>query len=413
MIKVILLNGMRNITTVFCLLLSSHFLLGQSLNGHWDGFVTMEGYQGRFLYHINIEEEGNTINGMSVSMTADSATQVQFQLAGSRQANKVTLQEIRQITAPPPEWCLKYQQLELVSRHDSVLLIGNWSGGVCRPGRIYLAKRQVMRADTIEQVLPFTKVGKWTGHLDQSDRAYGFFYEIELEADGTGSSFIVSEGSGGSAYHDLVWSFDQKKNQILLTEQEVIERTDPNWKWCIKEATLNLEKEATGYQLSGDWQGHIENDFSEKGKCAPGKMVLHKPVLTEKIVQQIATSSQAYELELSRKVQINQIIEVSRSKLKLGVWDNGVVDGDIMTLYLNGEKIMEHHQVRKRKVYIDVELKARNNFLVLHADDLGEVSPNTVAISIFDGQREQILVMSSNLDESGAVLIKRIDLEKD
>lgn len=402
---------MKRIKIVFFLFFLVAALSGQSLDGQWEGFVTMEGYEGRFLYQITIEEEGSTINGISMSMTADSSTQVRFQLAGNRQGNQVVLQEIRQISPPPPEWCLKYQQLELYNRNDSLLLIGNWSGGVCKPGRIYLAKRMAIRQDTLERTIPFSKIGKWTGHLDQSDRTYGFFYEIELEEDGTGSSFIVSEGNGGSAYHDLVWSFDPKNNQITITENEVIERTDPKWKWCIKRAVLQLGEEDTGYGLTGDWEGHIEEDFTALGKCAPGKMFLHKPILTEKIVQEIATNSQAYELELSRKVNINQVIEVERSQLKLGVWDNGVYDGDIVTLYLNGQKIMEEFKIRKRKVFIDIELKAKNNFLVLHADDLGEVTPNTVAISIYDGKKEQILVMSSDLDESGAVLIKQITLE--
>lgn len=371
----------------------------------------MQGSTDHFLYEMNIREEAGTINGYSWSRTIDSTVQVQFQLAGKREGTEVVLQELQQITSPPPEWCLKYQQLQLVERNDSLLLLGKWSGGVCNPGKIYLYQPLSLARDTLEQAIPFSIIGKWTGHLDQSDRTYGFFYEIRLDADGTGSSFIVSEGSGGSAHHELSWSLDTLQQEFYLEESAVRKRTDPDWKWCIKSARLKMSRTATGYQLTGDWSGHIEDDFSKQGKCAPGKMVLNKPVLSRKIVREITRGSNEYELELSRKVKINQIIEVQRPQLKLGIWDNGVYDGDIMTLYLNGKKMMEQYKVRKRKVYIDVELKETNNFLVLHADDLGEISPNTVAISIFDGNREQVIVMSSNLAESGAILIKQIDLK--
>ena len=55
------------------------------------------------------------------------------------------------------------------------------------------------REEVVTEAVPFTVTGEWTGHLNQSDREYGFYYEFKLEAGGTGQSYIVSEGSGGSA----------------------------------------------------------------------------------------------------------------------------------------------------------------------------------------------------------------------
>lgn len=383
-------------------------LAGQSLTGRWQGYVSMEGSTQRFLYELQLEEAGGTINGLSRSMTADRSIQVDFELLGKRLGTEVVLQELRQITAPPREWCLKHQELQLVQRNDSLLLVGSWSGGACRPGKVYLYRPSALRQDT-EQLLPFTMEGKWTGHLDQSDRAYGFFYAITLQSDGRGSSFIVSEGNGGSASLQLTWSFDALRQEVRLQETGVLECTDPNWKWCLKEVILRKQRTAMGYQLQGNWEGHLEGDTSSRGICAPGQMTLHKPVLSRKTIEEVAQLRDTFALDLPRKVNVLQVIEVSGPQLRLGVWDNGVYDGDIITLYLNGKQLMQRYKVKKRKAFIDVELSSQRNFLVLHADDLGEVSPNTVAISIFDGRREQVVVMSADLSESGAVLIKQID----
>jgi hypothetical protein len=46
---------------------------------------------------------------------------------------------------------------------------------------------------------------------------------------------------------------------------------------------------------------------------------------------------------------------------------------------------------------------------MVQADDLGTIKPNTVAVSIHDGQTEQTLVISSDLEENGAVLIRKIE----
>ncbi|MEM6379307.1 MAG: hypothetical protein AAF705_13950 [Bacteroidota bacterium] len=386
---------------------------GQTLSGNWQGRITMQGYEGYFKYALQIEENGDgTLNGTSLSMLSDSSIQVQFQLAGKVEGTKVVLQELRQISMPPPQWCLKYSKLELIERNDSLLLVGDWSGGECAPGKVYLHQIPDYTKVKKTQWLPFSKIGRWTGHLDQSDRSYGFFYELVLKEDGTGTSSIVSEGSGGEATHTLLWHYDSSQQIIHIEEKAVVKRTDPKWKWCIKKATLKLEKVGNAYQLKGHWDGHIEGNLTKAGKCAPGKVFLEKPQLSEVIVEEIKTNSQNYTLEKQRKIKIDRVLEVKRPQLRMAVWDNGVVDGDVMTLYLNGKKIFERYKVRSRKAYVDVELQEDHNFLVLHADDLGEITPNTVAISIYDGHREQIIVMSSNLEESGAVLIKQIKLDQ-
>ncbi|GAB5554215.1 MAG: hypothetical protein Sapg2KO_38060 [Saprospiraceae bacterium] len=384
---------------------------GQSLQGNWHGQITMQGYSDYFHYAIQIEEsENGTLNGTSISMLRDSSVQVRFQLTGKQEGTQVFLQELQQISTPPPQWCLKYSKLELVERNDSLLLLGDWSGGECNPGKVYLYQVPEVSRVSKTKWLPFSKIGRWTGHLDQSDRTYGFFYELELQEDGTGTSSIVSEGSGGEATHALQWQFDSITQMISIQEREVIKRTDPKWKWCIKQLNLQVKKVGNAYQLMGNWEGHIEGNLSKAGACAPGKVFLEKPQLSQVIVEEIRTNSQSYVLEQQRKIKIDRVLEVKRPQLRLAVWDNGVVDGDIMTLYLNGKKIFDHYKVRDRKAYINIELQEDHNFLVLHADDLGEITPNTVAISIYDGHKEQIIVMSSNLEESGAVLIKQIKL---
>ena len=84
------------------------------------------------------------------------------------------------------------------------------------------------------------------------------------------------------------------------------------------------------------------------------------------------------------------------------------MDGDVITIFLNGKRIADRYRVTKSKRNFSVVLDKAANFLILHADDLGEVSPNTVGVAIDDGQREQVIIMSSNLSESGAVLVRQI-----
>ena len=104
-------------------------------------------------------------------------------------------------------------------------------------------------------------------------------------------------------------------------------------------------------------------------------------------------------------------LEVQGSRLNIHVWDNGTVDGDRVTLFLNGERLLYNHYVNKHKMAIPVTLKQDNNFLILHAEDIGSITPNTVAVSVDDGVKEQTIILSSNLDFSGAVMIRRLKVD--
>jgi hypothetical protein len=99
---------------------------------------------------------------------------------------------------------------------------------------------------------------------------------------------------------------------------------------------------------------------------------------------------------------------VNSPELTISVWDNGTEDGDVITLFFNGHQLAKQHRISKNKSNYRVKLSGNENFLILQADDLGSIKPNTVAVSINDGQREQIIVMSADLEENGAVLIRKI-----
>ncbi|MCB0639083.1 MAG: hypothetical protein KDC54_20780, partial [Lewinella sp.] len=300
-------------------------------------------------------------------------------------------------TPSAPQWCLKYLHLSVPA--DGYTLGGNWTAEGCQPGGLRLR-----RPGVYEEEVAFAYPGRWTGHLSQSDREYGFYFEMILAADGTGTSHIVSEGAGGEAVHDLRWQ--ENADGLSVTEYQVQERTDPDWKWCLKSLELVLARKDEQHQLTGDWEGYLEDKDPTTGACAPGRLFLSKPVLTRTVIEEITPQTSQYTESTGREVQVDRVLRVRSESLRIKVWDNGIVDGDIVTLFLNGERIVEQYRVSKRKWSIPVDVHAGENLLILHAEDLGDISPNTVAVSIDDGVEEQVIILSSNLAESGAILIQ-------
>lgn len=322
-----------------------------------------------------------------------------FELSGKWDGQRLQLQEFRQIQPSAPQWCLKFMNLDFSYVANEAQLAGTWTAKGCSPGNITL-RRPVARVEEI----PFAFTGRWVGELNQSDREYGFYYELNLGENGRGFSKIVSEDNGGEARHRLNWR--RVDSLIVITEEGVAEKTDPRWRWCIKDARMVVGRSGDIFRMEGDWSGYLEDYTPQTGACAPGQLFLEKAVLTRPVLDQLAETSNPYEAETKRTVKVDRVLKVKSKDIRIRVWDSGTVDGDIITLFLNGERILEQYRVSKRRWTIPVEILQGENLLILHAEDLGDIVPNTVAVAIDDGVEEQMIIMSSNLKESGAVLIQ-------
>ena len=106
-----------------------------------------------------------------------------------------------------------------------------------------------------------------------------------------------------------------------------------------------------------------------------------------------------------RKLNVTHKIKVHAPKVTVYVWDHQSVDGDIISVNLNGEWVLKEYTLEKEKHSFEVELKEGKNIFVLHALNLGEFKPNTAAIMVMDGYKVEQIILESNLNESGTLEI--------
>lgn len=105
-----------------------------------------------------------------------------------------------------------------------------------------------------------------------------------------------------------------------------------------------------------------------------------------------------------RDVEVQKVITVKSKKINLSLWDNERVDGDRVSLILNGKWILRNHEIVKEKYSLDVELIYNQvNELVFFAENLGEIPPNTTAINIQYEGYNKTYIMRSNMDKSASI----------
>lgn len=381
---------------IFIAVVTFSSLYAQTIAGDWQGVVWQPDSQDTFQYELYLEQNGNAVSGHATSTSSNGLIKASFQISGHIDDEQIIFQEIKQLSPAAPQWCLKFIKATQLSTGE---LSATWTATGCKDGKMLLKLK-----NSYTEELPLSFVGRWTGHLSQSDRPYGFYFELELNADGTGISHIVSEGAGGEAKHQLTW--EEKNGGIYFQESYVDTRTQADWKWCLKSASLNLSQHNKNYELKGDWTGYIENKSPTTAACAPGTLFLTKAIVTKVVTPQTTSQADEYTKATQRSVRVDRTIQVQSKNIHIRVWDNGIVDGDILTLFLNGQRIIKEYRVNKRKWSIPVDILEGENLLILHAEALGDIPPNTVAVSIDDGVEEQVIVVSSNLEESGAILVQ-------
>ena len=114
-------------------------------------------------------------------------------------------------------------------------------------------------------------------------------------------------------------------------------------------------------------------------------------------------------LVLERKTVAPQIVTFKSDSLLLALYDNGEIDGDTVSVLLNGEVLMTKQGLKasaiKKTIY--VQPGTEEVTLVLYAENLGKYPPNTGLLVVHDGEDTYQVRFSADLQQNAAVVFRR------
>jgi len=134
-----------------------------------------------------------------------------------------------------------------------------------------------------------------------------------------------------------------------------------------------------------------------------------KPVSVSSQSPVIKVTATAAAFVEQRKMVPPQIVTFKSDSLELSLYDNGEIDGDTVSLLLNGEILLARQGLKgtaiKKTIYIrpgDDEVS-----LVLYAENLGKYPPNTGLLVVHDGEDVYQLRFSADLQQNASVVFRR------
>jgi hypothetical protein len=146
--------------------------------------------------------------------------------------------------------------------------------------------------------------------------------------------------------------------------------------------------------------------------------VLADPTTKEKNKSEVVTNNRELKPNVplaaaqvrERKIEPPQIVNFRSDSLELSLYDNGEVDGDTVSILLNGEVIWAKQGLKavaiKKTIYAPSGIND-SMMLVLYAENLGKYPPNTGLLVVHDGDDTYQIRFSADLQQNAAVIFKR------
>jgi hypothetical protein len=221
--------------------------------------------------------------------------------------------------------------------------------------------------------------GIWKGKLVMEPGGCFPVYNIELQITAVGDKItgVSYHYSDTSNYVKETFNGTYKKdsNSIYINEMGVTTfRIPADCIPCIKRYNLSFHKGGNEEQLRGSWSGRT---MDNKSTCPPGSIVLTRTVKSDFKPNLPKTLTE-------RNNELVKTIYVDTGTVKLEFYDNGIIDGDTISVYVNDMPVVSRNQITAKPVSttIHIDLKRTVHDVVMVGENLGTIPPNTALLIV-------------------------------
>jgi hypothetical protein len=177
---------------------------------------------------------------------------------------------------------------------------------------------------------------------------------------------------------------------------------------CIKTYDLTFTKNGDGDLLQGEWRGH---EMGNNNNCQPGRISLSRvarSIFPVDVYQNDTLANLQKNLKLkSREKDLVQTLNIDTSFIKIELYDNAEIDDDTVTVFLNNTLLLYKKRLTNKPLVLNVTAFPNMEYeLMMYADNLGRIPPNTSLMVITAGQKRYQLHLSSSEEKSAVVRFK-------
>ncbi|MDP1844394.1 MAG: hypothetical protein Q8K64_13330 [Sediminibacterium sp.] len=300
--------------------------------------------------------------------------------------------------------------------------------------------------------------GIWRGKFNINDKKNNrkenmFNYELQIlqttdgNLKGVTYTYKTKEYYGKAAFEGKVY----KSNSIFIVNESKIIDVEKNEKTdvCLMSCKLKYIKDKSGNEyLIGNFTSKrtSSKDFCFEGlvelkrfktttfpiepylkisvKKKSDSLIKSKPILriNDTIIQHrlrndtIGINPKNKEIKIVNLDQILTIrenklianVKVNSKEIKVLIFDNGIIDNDTISIYLDSSKIINKNRVSSIPISFDLKFTSefQKHEIIATADNMGEIPPNTALIIIQSAKKRIEIPIMTNFKTNIKILIE-------
>jgi N-acetylmuramoyl-L-alanine amidase len=247
--------------------------------------------------------------------------------------------------------------------------------------------------------------------------------DFEIETDAVDSSYNNAEVSTPE-YRTLAniyaQRFQQRSDLLATMVNEEVEKTGrpalgvsqrQKGIWVLQATNMPAILIETGFINNPEDERYLN---SEKGQQELAETITaavkrykyqienaNKGVTQNGRAQEVKEEVAAYE---NRPLKDTKVLQVKSNKIKVELYDDGEIDNDIVSVYFNKALIVDNKSLTAKAHSFNLDLtEGKTNELVLYANNLGTIPPNTALMIITDGVARYEVRLSADLKNNAAI----------
>lgn len=201
------------------------------------------------------------------------------------------------------------------------------------------------------------------------------------------------------------------RNNVAVNKKEPINNVNKKDKEIVPEPSLITKPDISKKDISKVSSINTESD-ENKSKKKNEQLITAKNLSKNK--EPIHTYAPpvikaAAEIS-SRKIETVRSVEINSDSLLLTLYDNGEIDGDTVSVLMNGKVIMPMQGLTatgiSKTIYLTPEM-GDSIVLIMYAENLGNIPPNTGLLIVHDGDARHEIRFTGDLKKNSAIILRR------
>ena len=374
---------------VVFVMLCSNLVVGQQLSGQWIGKFTSEEDPNASGtdYVLEIEANGNQLSGYSYTY---------FSIAGKRYfvicrlkgnydkgSKSMVINEVETVkTNTPPDFenCHQSHQLTYMKQSDKESLVGKWKpaekGSTCGKGFTELERKALPKVNATK------------------DTAIAKKENTKQKTTNSTPTKVQPQASTKKATSPASTSQNKQPNlaQKTITKKPVTATPPKN---ADVKHTVPPAMPKVAHQSGKE---NIEEKKNAEKPSLPVETEKPKKILLDNTKDKLS----------KRTYQVIKVIEVSNPNIKVDIYDNGQVDGDIVSIFLNEKQLVSSKMLKADPITLQIKIDENEDEydLIMYAESLGSIPPNTALMIVTTSNQRYEINISSDEQYSGAIRFK-------